>query len=119
MEYNVFDHGDILEKFAYDFIRSHFTNYELVWKSYIGNKGDNVKADIPNYDNEEKRQKFSEYSYTVLESAFILYRITESKIFLNPLSNIDEYFEFNKSFTSFFAHLGKINDNIKNAASVL
>jgi len=119
MEYNLQEHGDALEKIASDFIRSHFSNYELVWKSYIGNKGNNKKADIPNYEDEKRRQNFSEYSYTVLESAFIMHKIVKSKILSNSITAIDEYIEFNKSFISFFAHLGRINDNINRAANEL
>lgn len=117
MEYNVLEHGDTLEKIASDFIKSLFPNYEEVWKNYIGNKGDNTKADIPNYPNDNKRKNFSEYSYTVLESAFIIYSIVQSKVFMKPISKIDEYIEFNKSFISFFAHIGRINDNVINASN--
>ncbi|CAN5466054.1 hypothetical protein BH10BAC2_BH10BAC2_23460 [soil metagenome] len=119
MEYNILEHGDALEKVACNFIRSHFSNYELVWKSYIGNKGNNKKADIPNYNDEKRREDFSEYSYTVFESAFVMYKIVKSKILSNSITTIDQYIEFNKSFISFFAHLGRINDNILNATNEL
>jgi hypothetical protein len=57
-EYDVSRHGDSLEKFASNFIRNRFPNYELVWKSFIGNKGNQTMANIPKYlDNKKRRNR--------------------------------------------------------------
>ena len=45
-EYNLKEHGDHLEQAYVDFILSHFRTYEAVWKIFIGNKGNDTKADI-------------------------------------------------------------------------
>jgi len=118
-EYNLFDHGDILEHEAVDMIRERFPYYELVWKIYIGNGGKATKADIPGYSFDQKRQNFSEHTYTVLESIYIINQIIESKVFISKVSSFQEYLEFNKSFISFFAHLGRSRDNIIKAAEIL
>lgn len=119
MKYNVSNHGDILEVESSEFIRSYIPYYELVWQTYIGNKGNATKADIPGYPFDEKRQKFSELTYTVLESSYMLYKIIESGIFQKEVNSFQTYFEFNNSFISFFAHLGRCNDNLLNAATAL
>jgi hypothetical protein len=119
MEYNVQDHGDILEHEAVDFIRTYIPYYEHVWKTYIGNKGNARKADIPNYAFDEKRQKFSEHTYTVLESSYFLHKISESKIFEKEIATFQSYFEFNNAFISFFTHLGRCNDNLLEASTAL
>lgn len=90
-----------------------------MWKSYIGNKGNATKADIPNYAFDEKRQKFSEHTYTVLESSYFLHKIIDSKIFENEITTFQNYFEFNNAFISFFTHLGRCNDNLLEASIAL
>jgi hypothetical protein len=119
MKYNVSDHGDILEVESCEFIRSNIPYYESVWQTYIGNKGNAIKADIPDYPFEEKRQRFSEHTYTVLESSYILYKINDNKIFEKEINSFQDYFEFNNAFISFFAHIGRCNDNLLEASIAL
>lgn len=119
MTYSIKEHGDLLEKEAASFITEKFINYELVWQIYIGNTGNAVKAKLPNYPNEDKRTNFAEHSYTVLESSFIIYKILESKIFEKSINNFNDYLDFNNSFISFFAHLGRMHDTIIKASNIL
>jgi hypothetical protein len=119
MIYNVKEHGDILEQEATDLIRNRFPFYELVWQTYIGNKGNNSIADLPNYTDQDKRKNFAENSYTVLESVYITDRILKSKIFKQSLTNFDEYIEFNKAFITVFALLGRMHDTVLKASDAL
>lgn len=119
MIYTVKDHGDIVEKAAAQLIGEKFPNYELVWQTYVGNKGNNTIAELPNYPNEGKRKDFAEHSYTVLESAFIINQILSSKTFENNITNFDEYIEFNKAFISLFALLGRMHDTVIKASDIL
>ncbi len=119
MTYSIEKHGDLLEKEAYSFIKEKFINYELVWQIYIGNTGNAKKAKLPGYPYEDKRTNFAEHSYTVLESSFIINKILESKIFEKNISNFSDYLDFNTSFISFFAHLGRMHDTIIKASNIL
>jgi L-rhamnose mutarotase len=119
MEYSLKLHGDSLEKHATTFVSCFLNNYEEIWKMYIGNKGNQTKATISKYSDDEKRQKFWENCYTVLESSFLSYNIATSEIFSNPINTFSDYEIFNKNFLAFFAHIGRINDNIVQASEVL
>lgn len=119
MTYSIKEHGDLLEKEATHFIREKFINYESVWQIYIGNTGNAIKAPLPNYPYEEKRTNFAEHSYTVLESSFIISKILESKIFEKSITSFKDYLDFNNSFISFFAHLGRMHDTIIKASNIL
>lgn len=112
-------HGDSLEKHAADFIQNKFPNYEIVWKDYIGNKGDCSLADIPNYPYNLSRKNFSEHSYTILESLFIINLILEKGELELEIKSITDYYNFNKSYISFFAHLGRIKDNLIKMCSLI
>ena len=102
MSYNVQDHGDFLEKEATRLIRNDFPYYEKVWSVYIGNRGNDSIATLPQYPDETKRKHFSENSYTVLESFFMIHHILESKIFEQGITKFADYIEFNKAFITFF-----------------
>jgi hypothetical protein len=117
--FQIKEHGDALEKVAADFIKQTIPYYELVWQIYIGHKGDGTKADMPDYPFVGKRNRFSQHTYTILESAYLIHTIIESKIFETPIETIHDYLEFNKSFVSFFAHLGRIKDNLERATHEL
>lgn len=119
MTYSVQSHGDIIEKAAAKLIAEKFPYYELVWQSFIGNKGNNTLADMPGYPNEQKRKNFAENSYTVLESIFLIDQIVKSKVFEKTLTNFDEYIEFNKSFITVFALLGRMHDTVIKASDIL
>jgi hypothetical protein len=119
MTYSIKDHGDLLEKEASSFIAQKFNNYELVWQIYIGNTGNACMAKLPNYPSEEKRISFAEHSYTVLESAFINYKILESQIFEKSIGSFKDYLDYNNAFISFFAHLGRMHDTIIKASDIL
>ena len=119
MKYSLIEHGDFLEKEAASFVNAHLCNYENIWKTYIGNTGNHTKAKIRNYNNDKKRQEFWELCYTVLESSYLAYRIIQSQVFSSLISTFAEYENFNKNFIAFFAHLGKMNDNITHAGEIL
>lgn len=114
--YNVVDHGDLLEKEAATFIQTRFPNYEKVWQIYIGNTGRAERAALPHYPDEDKRRSFAEHSYTTLESCFMIRRILDSKVFESEINSFIEYIEFNKSFITFFAYLGRIHDTVIKAS---
>lgn len=118
-EYDVKLHGDYLEQEASDFIRNSFPNYELVWKIYIGNRGNETKAIIPKYKDEEKRQKFAECSYTVLESMFMASEILGSQAFAGAIKDLKSYKDFHINYMAFFSNLGRIKDNIGKASNLL
>jgi hypothetical protein len=117
--YNVNDHGDLLEKEATEFIRTKFPYYESVWQTYIGNVGNATIAPLPNYPNTAKRISFSEHSYTVLESCYMIQLILDTHIFEAEIKNFKTYFDFNKSLICFFACLGRIRDTVIKAAEDL
>ncbi len=119
MSYNVLDHGDFLEKEATSLIRNHFPHYERIWSVYIGNRGNESIATLPNYPDEQKRKHFAENSYTVLESFFMIHHILESKIFEQSVTIFDNYIEFNKAFITVFALLGRIHDTAIKASDTL
>jgi len=117
--YNVYDHGDLLEKEAAAFIRSQFSNYERVWQIYIGNTGLAERAPLPCYPYEDKRRSFAEHTYTTLESCFMIHKILESRIFESDINSFDRYIEFNKSFIAFFSYLGRVHDTVIKASNDL
>ena len=119
MIYSLVHHGDFLEKHSATFVNTHLCNYENIWKTYIGNIGNQTMPKIKNYDNDKKRQEFWEPCYTVLESSFLAYNIIKSDVFSNPITTFSDYENFNKNFVAFFAHLGRINDNIQHASEIL
>lgn len=119
MSYNVQDHGDYLEKEATQLIRNYFPYYEKVWSLYIGNRGNESIASLPNYPDENKRKHFAENSYTVLESFFMIHHVLESKIFENPVNDFSTYIEFNKAFITVFALLGRVHDTAIKASDNL
>lgn len=116
MTYTIQEHGDILEKNATKLISTRFPFYEKVWQIYIGNKGNESMASIPNYPNETRRKDFAENSYTVLESAFIIEQILQTRIFEDPVKTFDRYIEFNKAFITVFALLGRMRDTAVKAS---
>lgn len=122
MPYNIKNHGDILERTYSDFIMKNFPTYEKVWQLYIGNIGNDSKAEIQNYpaDRDVKRQAFSEHTYTVLQSVILIFRLLEKKCFdkIKSLS-IEEKLELQNNILLFFAHIGRIRDNVKAAATCL
>src|SRR5687768_11736304 len=108
MEYNLKDHGDHLERSYADFILTYFKAYEVVWKMFIGNKGNDIKADIEGYplDKNIKRQNFSEHTYTVLQSVILLHRLIEKGTFSKSISNTTEYIlDLQDNLLLFFTHL--------------
>ncbi|HRQ18295.1 MAG TPA: hypothetical protein PL085_14565 [Agriterribacter sp.] len=119
MAYTIKEHGDLLEKEAAAFIEDKFCNYEEVWKIFVGHTGNGTKAELPNYPYKERRTKFAENSYTVLESSYFIYRMIISKVFMNGIDNFDAYMNFSNSFVSFFAHLGRIHDTVIKASEAI
>jgi len=120
--YNLEEHGDRLEQAAIDFIRTYIPNYQRVWASYIGNKGDDIMADLPdlNTGEQENRLAFSEFSYTILESVYSIKRMVDKNKF-GPLRSfeIEVVQDFKDNLILLFAHLGRIYDNVVNAGTLL
>ncbi len=109
MEYNLKEHGDSIERAYSNLIQSNFGTYEDVWKLYIGNKGNDTKADIIGYskEREEKRQKFSEHTYTILQSVILLHRlITNKKFALLQFNDLDEVLDLQDNLLLFFYTFG-------------
>jgi hypothetical protein len=119
MTYTVLEHGDILEREGAQLIADKFPNYEFVWQIYIGNKGNNSMAEMPNYPDPIKRKHFAENSYTVLESVIIIDHILKEPIFYQALNNFSDCIEFNKAFITVFALLGRIHDTVIKASDAL
>lgn len=122
MNYILKQHGDSLEKEYADFISTYFDSYEAVWKLYIGNNGKNTRATIKNYpaSREHQRVRFSENTYTILQSVICLYRITQRNIFKkSSVSDIGDILDLQDALISFFAHLGRIRDNAIHASECL
>lgn len=120
--YNLKEHGDALEKEYADFILTYFKTYEETWKLYIGNKGNDTKSDITGYSNdrEEKRQKFSEHTYTILQSLILLNRLIDKDIFTNTaFESVTARLDLQDNLLLFFTHLGRIRDNIKEASTCI
>jgi len=120
--YNLKEHGDPLEKEYADFIHAYFRTYEEVWKLYIGNKGNNTKADIPGYPNERemKRQTFSEHTYTILQSVILLHRLISKDSFINAtFITPSDRLDLQDNLLLFFTHLGRIRDNVEDASTCL
>lgn len=122
MDYNLKEHGDHLEKSYYDFIQTNFRTYEGVWKIFIGNKGNDTKADIRGYpiDKDLQRQKFSEHTYTVLQSVILLHRLIDKGIFSKQFSNLtNDILDLQDYLLLFFTHLGRIMNNVEEASMLL
>jgi len=120
MKFSIKIHGDSLERTYSDFILRNFNTYESVWSIYIGNKGNNTKADLDGYPYEEKRQSFSEHTYTILQSVISLYRLIDNPIFQDvSINDIEQVLDLQNNLLLFFTHIGRINDNIVSASSCL
>lgn len=122
MKYNIGEHGDALEREYHGFINTYFKTYQIVWQLYIGNKGNDKKADIVNYPQNRNtyRQKFSEHTYTILQSLILLHRLIEKDIFKIPtLTSVNQTLDFQDSLLLFFTHLGRIHDNAIHASACL
>ena len=101
------------------FIQTNFRTYEEVWKIYIGNKGNDTKAEIEGYpsERETKRQKFSEHTYTILQSVILLQRLIEKEIFSKDfLNTTNDILDLQDYLLLFFTHLGRIRDNVQEAS---
>jgi hypothetical protein len=122
MNYTLKKHGDSLEKEYADFISTYFNSYEVVWKLYIGNRGNNTRATIKGYpaSREIKRENFSENTYTILQSVICLYRITQREVFKKSSAvETNDVLDLQDALISFFAHLGRIRDNAIQASECL
>ena len=121
-ELNIKEHGDQLEREYADFLQEHFKTYEATWKLYIGNKGDNTKSNIAGYppERDEKRQQFSENTYTILQSLILIYRLINKDVFSkNSTLSIIEKLDLQDNLMLFFTHLGRIRDNLVEATKCL
>ncbi|MBX9893176.1 MAG: hypothetical protein K2Y12_12710 [Chitinophagaceae bacterium] len=122
MEYNLQYHGDHLERSYFDFIQTYFKTYEAVWKIFIGNKGDDTKADIEGYSTEKniQRQKFSEHTYTILQSLILLKRLIDKGAYSRSILNTTEdILDLQDNLLLFFTHLGRITNNVEEASALL
>ena len=122
MTFNVKDHGDSLEKEFSTFIQTEFPTYEAVWKLYIGNRGNDNKALITGYSSnrDEMRQKFSEHTYTIFQSLISIRRLIINEAFKKgEIKDVSHNLDLQDSIVLFFAYLGRIKDNLQDAASCL
>jgi hypothetical protein len=120
MTYNIHDHGDYLEREATQLVRERFSFYERVWSIYVGNRGNDSMATLPNYPNEDKRKHFAENSYSVLESVYLLNHILETKVFeKSSNASFKLYVESNLAFITVFALLGRIHDTAIKASNIM
>ncbi len=122
MKYSLEAHGDALEKKYLEFIKNYFPTYEKVWQVYIGNVGNNAKAEIPGYPEERnnKRQAFSEHTYTILQSLILMYRLIERKVFDQvDFDNVEEKLDLQQNISTFYKNVGGIRDNVIAAAKCL
>jgi hypothetical protein len=119
MPYSIPEHGDLLEKEAAPFIQGLFSQYERVWSLFIGNKGNATMADLPGYPDDEKRQKIAQFSYTTLESLFLIQRLLEGPLSNAQVADFRSYELFCNSFLAYFAHTGRIIDMVAKIAGLL
>jgi hypothetical protein len=122
VKYNIKNHGDLLEKTYSTFITDYFPTYEKVWQIYIGNIGNDTKAEIPGYtsEREKSRQAFSEHTYTILQSLVSIHKLLEKRSFhISASLELDEKLSLHDNILLFFTHIGRIRDNIKAAAICL
>lgn len=122
MKYTLLMHGDLLEKTFVKFIKDHIPTYEHVWQNYIGNDSQNKIANIMGYDKEknEKRQRFSEHTYTILQSIILIKRVLEKYNDGNKtITDIEDVLDFQDTLILFFGNIGRIYDNLYAAESCL
>lgn len=114
MGFSIKVHGDILEREYYDFIQQYVPAYELIWKIYIGNDGQNQMIEIPSLSSKEKERRyfFSQYHYTALES-LVLMDITKKRILESKVTNIKENLEVFNYLITYIAHAGRIYDMVR------
>lgn len=115
MKYTLINNGDSLERAYANYIIENFSTYELVWQNYIGNVGSNKIAPIIGYDFErnKKRIKFSQHSYTVLQSVILLKRLVEKYENTNKsIKKIGDLLDLQDLLILFFGHVGRIFDNL-------
>jgi hypothetical protein len=118
-QYNIAEHGDLMEQQAANFIQQKFPHYERVWQIYVGNIGNATIAPLPGYPDEAKRQSFAEHSYSTLVSCFMLDHILQSGIFERTINSFHDFAQLNVSFVAFFAYLGRVRDTALKAAAGL
>ncbi len=121
-EFNIKEHGDQLEREYADFLQKHFKTYVATWKLYIGNRGDNTKSKIADYPSErdEKRQQFSENTYTILQSLILISRLIEKDVFSkNTIRSLTEKLDLQDNLMLYFTHIGRIRDNVVGATKCL
>ncbi len=104
---NIKQHGDILERTYYDKIIVSLTQYEELWKIFIGNNGSAKIIESDNKSTDEYRRFIAQHSYTILESLVCLLRISEKKLEIKAL---DDYLDANNDFILFQTHCGRIRD---------
>ncbi len=133
MEWNLKQHGDLLEYLAYDFVSWKLPAYSDIWASYIGHDGSGNPANLINKEGKalpessalnKQRIRFSQYHYTVLEAMFSLERlqISLSRPYLHEYSYLEEeayFLEVNDLIILFHAQLGRLRDALNKAAACL
>jgi hypothetical protein len=114
-EYSVRNHGDLLERTECEFIESQLPAYEEIWKCFIGHQGNGRMAEIKNISEalNEKRVRFAQHHYTVLESLVLMREIVDAPLLSNPVHTIKEYYKVLNLIMSFQAHAGRVQDNMK------
>jgi hypothetical protein len=114
MKLEVSTHGDRVERQYIHIIEERLPAYALIWSMYVGNDS---KGRIPGVTGlsdpeKERREKFSQFHYTCLESVIGMYEIIHSAKY-NQYYEIRDYICQNNDFIAFMAHMGRIRDNVK------
>jgi len=106
--------GDLLESQNLEFINKYLSNYKKIWEIYLGNDGTNrlPKQNISSIEN-RRREKVSQHNYTCLESVICMKAILEiiDKKQINSFE-INQLIEVYNLYMCFFAHIGRIRDNL-------
>ena len=116
MELCLNKHGDKLEREYSVLINENLSAYEMIWKKFIGNKGNATICDMKDESSEtrEFRVKFSEDHYTIFECLILMYHINERVSMIGDIQDIKNYLDYLNNFQAFHAHIGKIYDMIQN-----
>lgn len=121
MNWTLRKHGESLEKAAASFVRKLIPHYQKIWASFVGHKGDGTMADaiIISEAHNLIRKKFGEHHYTVLESAFFMYRLTQDEVKMETIKKFEDYRRLNNSLIAFYAYAGRMVDNLTSCFHIM
>ncbi len=114
MQPDISIHGDVLEKAYHDVLLGKLPAYIEIWNRYLGNDGTANLIEIPNLDEQEKKDReiFAQYHYSSFES-LVCMRVIADDIDKIDLTVIEGYINANNEFLAFQAPAGRIHDCVK------